>query len=108
MGNLLLLWANWGTIYLTHTKSCASVVGMSKTNPVDPQPSTFDFFKAIPNEDAARKHLTDARWPNGVTCHHCGHDAVWTIRGGRLFTCKACRKQFTVRTGTVMEDSALP
>lgn len=72
------------------------------------QPSTFNFLATIPNEDAARKHLADARWPSGVTCHHCGHDKVWTLRGGRLYTCQACRKQFTVRTGTVMEDSKLP
>jgi transposase-like protein len=78
-----------------------------KTKPTA-QPSTFDFLATIPNEDAARKHLADARWPNGVTCHHCGNNAVWTLRGGKLYTCKACRKQFTVRTGTVMEDSKLP
>ncbi|HTB63140.1 MAG TPA: IS1595 family transposase [Opitutales bacterium] len=78
-----------------------------KTKPTA-QPSTFDFLATIPDEDAARKHLATARWPNGVTCYHCGNNAVWTLRGGKLYTCKACRKQFTVRTGTVMEDSKLP
>jgi len=72
------------------------------------QPSAFDFREAFPTEDAARAYLAAARWPQGVTCHHCGHDAVWTVRGGKLYTCKACRKQFTVRTGTIMEDSKLP
>lgn len=72
------------------------------------QPSAFDFFKRIPDEDAARAYLASGRWPHGVKCHHCGHDDVWTIRGGKLYTCKACRKQFTVRTGTIMEDSKIP
>jgi transposase-like protein len=72
------------------------------------QPSVLDFFNRIPNEDAARAYLESGRWPNGITCIHCGHDQVWKIRGGRLYTCKGCRKQFTIRTGTVMEDSKIP
>lgn len=72
------------------------------------QPSTFDFFKRFPDEDSARDYLTNARWPNGVVCPHCGHDEVWRIRDGKLFTCKDCRKQFTVRVGTVMQGSPIP
>jgi hypothetical protein len=33
---------------------------------------------------------------------------VWRIRGGKLYTCKNCRTQFTVRTGTVMAGSKIP
>lgn len=71
------------------------------------QPSVVDFFNRIPNEEAARAYLESGRWPNGITCIHCGHDQVWKIRGGKLYTCKECRKQFTIRTGTVMEDSKI-
>jgi transposase-like protein len=69
------------------------------------QPSVMDFFASIPDEDAARAYLESARWPGGVACIHCGHGEVWKIRGGKTYTCKACRKQSTIRTGTVMEDS---
>lgn len=72
------------------------------------QPNVVDFFSQFPDEEAARAYLESARWPNGITCLHCGHDEVWKIRGGKLYTCKKCRKQFTVRTGTVMEDSHIP
>lgn len=72
------------------------------------QPSVMDFFQRIPDEDAARAYLESGRWPNGITCIHCGHDQVWKVRGGKLYTCKGCRKQFTIRTGTVMEDSKIP
>lgn len=72
------------------------------------QPSAFDFFERIPDEAAARKYLESARWPGGITCVHCGSSEVWRIRDGKLYTCKGCRKQFTIRTGTVMEDSKIP
>ncbi len=71
------------------------------------QPSTFEFFDRFPDEDSAREYLINARWPDGIMCVHCGHDEVWRIRDGKLFTCKGCRKQFTVRLGTVLEDSAI-
>jgi transposase-like protein len=72
------------------------------------QPSAMEFFERIPDEESARAYLASGRWPNGVKCIHCGHDQIYTIRGGKLYDCKKCRKQFTVRTGTVMEDSKLP
>jgi transposase-like protein len=68
----------------------------------------MEFFAQFPNEDAARAYLETARWPGGVKCIHCGHDDVWRIRGGKLFTCKKCREQFTVKTGTAMESSHIP
>jgi len=68
------------------------------------QPSVVDFFASIPDETAARAYLESARWPQGVSCIHCGHGEVWKTRG-KNYTCKSCRKQSTIRTGTVMEDS---
>ena len=74
------------------------------------QPIAFAFFERFPDEDSARDYLINARWPTGVTCPHCGHDQVYRIRNGKLFRCKnkECAKQFTVKIGTVMEDSPLP
>lgn len=72
------------------------------------QPSAMEFFASIPDEKSAREYLESARWPQGITCIHCQHPDVWKIRDGKLYTCKACRKQFTIRTGTVMEDSHIP
>ncbi len=72
------------------------------------QPSAFEFFERFPDEQTAREYLETARWPGGIRCIHCGHDQVWKIREGKLYTCKACRTQFTIRTGTVMEDSHIP
>lgn len=75
------------------------------------QPSVFEFFELFPNEESAREYIINCRWPDGVVCPHCSHDEVYTIRDGKLFKCKnkeECGKQFTVRIGTVMEDSKVP
>jgi transposase-like protein len=72
------------------------------------QPSAFEFFERFPDETTAREYMESARWANGIICTHCGHDVVYKIRQGKLYTCKSCRKQFTIRTGTVMEASHIP
>jgi transposase-like protein len=49
------------------------------------------------------------RWPDGVTCVHCGSMAGHTfISTRKVWRCRSCRKQFSVRLGTIMEDSPLP
>lgn len=72
------------------------------------QPSAFQFFERFPDEKSAREYLETARWPGGIRCIHCGHNSVYKVRDGLLYTCKNCRKQFTIRTGTVMEGSHIP
>jgi transposase-like protein len=69
------------------------------------------------DEDKARAFLESKRWPDGnPTCPHCGGDGyalerkATSRRPGRkgLKKCRACRKQFTVRVGTIFEESKLP
>lgn len=83
---------------------------MSKKNTYKPinQPSAFEFFERYPDEKSAREYMEAARWPSGIMCIHCSHNEVYKIRDGKLYTCKSCRKQFTIRTGTVMESSHIP
>jgi len=52
------------------------------------------------------------RWPDGVTCPHCGTvDAATKLHGAAhrpgLYQCNSCRGQFTVTTGTVMHRSRI-
>jgi transposase-like protein len=70
------------------------------------------------DEKAAFSKLEEVLWPNGPVCPHCGNDAkVYVLAGvkdrkGRerlgLKKCGKCRKQFTVRVGTVFESSHIP
>lgn len=65
------------------------------------------------SEKAAFKHLEALLWPNGPVCPHCGsmaqpYDLAKTRIGLRKCREKECRKQFTVRVGTVFESSHIP
>ena len=66
-------------------------------------------IEMFPDDKAAEKWFAEVRWPNGVTCAHCGSDNVQT--GAKHPTmpyhCRSCRKYFSVRTATVMADSKI-
>jgi hypothetical protein len=65
----------------------------------------------------ARAFLEASRWPDGPICPHCGvigeatrvvrHKESAKTREG-LWNCNACREQFSVTVGTIMEGSHIP
>ena len=61
------------------------------------------------DEDHCLELLMMARWPDGVVkCPYCEGTKVGFVKSRRLFQCKECRKQFSIKVGTYMEDSPLP
>src|SRR4030095_16449194 len=65
------------------------------------------------NEDAAFAYVEARLWPRGPICPHCGEAERVNRMGGSaprkgLHKCYRCRKQFTVRQGTIFESSHLP
>lgn len=60
------------------------------------------------NPNNALNFMIQIRWPDGViTCARCGSDQHTFISTRRTWQCKACKKMFTVKLGTVMEDSPI-
>ena len=70
------------------------------------------------DEDQARAYFEEIRWPNGITCPHCGNtnsariyaiapNPAKKVRAG-LRECQDCHGQFTVQTKSVMESSHVP
>ena len=59
--------------------------------------------------EGAFETVINLRWSNGVTCPHCGSQSVGYTSTRKIWKCKnkECRKQFSIKTGTVMEDSPL-
>lgn len=69
----------------------------------------IDFYNQFNDEQACRDYLEKARWGDDITCPKCGVvGESYKYTDGKLFKCGACRKQFTVRVGSIFEDSKLP
>src|SRR5258708_31712967 len=47
------------------------------------------------------------RWTNGPECPACGHKEHYYLKTQRRWKCKECYKQFTVKLGTIFEDSPI-
>ncbi len=62
------------------------------------------------NGDTAFEFMVSLRWPRGVVCPRCGASDVHFIKSRKLWECKHCKekKQFSVKVGTIFEDSPIP
>ena len=81
-------------------------------------------LKHFHDEEAAFAEMEALLWPDGPVCPHCGGmDRIYVLKGVRtkpskknpegvvrhgLKKCGHCLKQFTVRIGTVFEESRAP
>jgi transposase-like protein len=59
--------------------------------------------------DVANDFLAQMRWPDGPTCPVCGSTEYSYLTTRRVYKCKQkeCRKQYTVKLGTIFSDSPL-
>lgn len=65
------------------------------------------------NEEAAYAYVEARIWPQGAVCPHCGGVERISKMGGKstrvgTYKCYQCRKPFTVKVGTIFEDSKVP
>jgi len=92
---------------------------MARKSPGKVAESKSDTIREIPracaDEDAAVEFLERKRWGDCPCCPHCWDTDVYqmTSRDGgreknRRWRCRGCKKQYSVRTGTVFEDSRIP
>jgi transposase-like protein len=67
----------------------------------------FQMMAAFPDEQSAIDHFTAIRWKDGAYCPHCRSTKVYHFSDGRNHKCGACRKRFSIRVGTIFEDSKI-
>lgn len=87
-------------------------------NPMTNDLTLMSVMRRFSTEQAALAYFESVRWPDGPFCPHCGNAdsaRIWplTANPGKkirlgLYKCAECRETFTVRVGTVMEDSHIP
>ncbi|MCY4354831.1 MAG: IS1595 family transposase [Truepera sp.] len=63
----------------------------------------------FPDDETAEEWFIKARWPNGVFCPKCGSSNIQErpTRKPQPYRCRDCRKDFSVKTGSLMHNSPL-
>jgi transposase-like protein len=82
----------------------------------DKSPIVAELPLACADETAAVEFFERRRWGDCPCCVHCGDTNVYKMTDARtgqrnrrfLWRCHGCKKQYTVRVGTVLEDSRIP
>jgi len=67
----------------------------------------MEAIKYFSDPDAALSFMASLRWPDGPTCPQCESKEYSFLSTRRVWKCKSCKKQYTVKQGTIMEDSPL-
>ena len=77
---------------------------------MDAPKTLLDAVTFFADLDNCRDFLVSLRWPNGVTCPTCGSADVYYLKNQRRWKCrtKHPQQQFSLKTGTIFEDSPLP
>ena len=63
--------------------------------------------KHFADPDICHEFVASLRWPEGVACPYCQSKNIGHIKSRRMFQCIDCRKQFSVKVGSIFEDSPL-
>jgi transposase-like protein len=67
----------------------------------------FQMMAAFPDEQSAIDHFTAIRWAHGAFCPLCGSTRVYHFSDKRTHKCGDCRKRFSIKVGTIFEDSKI-
>ncbi len=74
------------------------------------EPKTLqEAIQYFSNPDNCLNYLVTRRWPKGAVCPTCGRTDVSFVPSRRLWQCKTRhpKAQFSIKTGTILEDSPL-
>lgn len=69
--------------------------------------SLMELMEMFPDDHTAEQWFIQTRWEKGVTCPRCGSDNIkeGTAHKTMPYRCNACKKRFSVKSGSLMEGS---
>jgi len=72
------------------------------------KPKTLrEAIRYFSDEQVCIDTVARARWPKGPVCPACEHTEHYYLATQRRWKCKDCKRQFSVKLGTIFEDSAV-
>ncbi len=73
------------------------------------KPKTLqEAIRYFSDEQVCIDTVAAVRWPNGPVCPRCGHGEHYYLATQKRWKCKKCSRQFSVKQGTIFEDSPIP
>jgi transposase-like protein len=69
--------------------------------------SLIEAIRYFSDLDVCTELVANLRWPDGPGCPRCGSTEYSYLTTRRLWKCKGCKKQYSVKLGTIFEDSPL-
>ncbi len=76
--------------------------------PMSQKLDLLEFYRLFADELRCKAFLEKARWADKISCPYCLSTKVYTFSNKTLYKCGKCRKQFSVRVGTIFEGSKIP
>jgi len=67
-----------------------------------------EFIGAFNSEVVCRAYFEQIRFAKGDYCPHCKHTKIFRFKDGKRFRCDKCKKDFTIKTGTLFGESKIP
>jgi transposase-like protein len=67
----------------------------------------LEAIRYFADADVATDFVANLRWPEGPVCPRCGSHEYSYLTTRRVWKCKGCKKQYSVKLGTIFEDSPL-
>ena len=67
----------------------------------------IEAIRYFSDEDVSVAYVASLRWPNGPVCPNCDGTEHSYLTTRRVWKCKACKKQFSVKVGTIFESSPI-
>src|SRR5271168_3052441 len=72
------------------------------------KPKTLqEAIRYFSDEQVCIDTIAKLRWTNGPVCPKCGHGDHYYLATQKRWKCKKCSKQFSVKVGTIFEDSPI-
>jgi transposase-like protein len=72
-----------------------------------PPASLIEAIRHFSDLDVCTEFVAELRWPDGPFCPRCGSVEYSYLTTRRIWKCKDCQRQYSVKVGTIFEDSKL-
>jgi transposase-like protein len=69
--------------------------------------SLIEAIRCFSDLDVCTEYVAKLRWPEGPVCPRCGCIEYSYLTTRRIWKCKACKRQYSVKVGTIFEESKL-